>query len=197
MLRENTFEQTIELSEGIGGMDLEEALPMLKESMFKRIIEFAGRLEGIDIDVLGEALEIGRLHRQVEQIVENDIMAARGLNAQQVDIMEYLYHNSECIITPADLADETGLIRSAMTGALDSLEGRGYTVRSPHPSDRRVIVVSLTPTGREAASQLLPERYWKLHTVASALSGRECGELMRIYRKVLDVIVRDITNGRI
>jgi len=160
------------------------------KSTIKGILDFASRLKGIDPQVLQEGLEIAHLHRQVEQVIENDL-AGWGLTARQVEIMESLYHNPEGTMTPADLADEVSLSRSAMTSALDSLEKLGHTVRAPYPSDRRMVAISLTPSGRAFIGQRLPERYRKFHRVMSGLSNRERTLLLRTYRKVLDLVVSD------
>jgi DNA-binding MarR family transcriptional regulator len=168
---------------------------MPTEGTIKRIVEFAGRLKGIDPQVLREGLEIAHLHRQVERVIENDL-AGWGLTARQVEIMESLYHNADGTMTPADLADEVSLTRSAMTSALDSLEKLGYTVRSPHPSDRRMVAISLTPSGRKFISERLPERYEKFHRVMSCLSKNERTLLLRTYRKVIDLLVSGMAEDR-
>ena len=167
---------------------------MPTENTTKRIVEFACRM-GIDQRTLREGLEIAGLHRQVEQVIENDL-AGWGLTARQVEIMESLYHNTDGTMTPADLAVEVALTRSAMTSALDSLEKLGHTVRMPHPTDRRMVAISLTAQGREFISQRLPERYRKFHRVMSCLSSDERTILLRTYRKILDVLVRDIAADR-
>ncbi len=169
---------------------------MPSENAIKRIVEFASRLKGVDPHILQEGLEIAHLHRQVEQIIENDL-SRWGLTARQVEIMESLFHNTEGTMTPADLADEVVLSRSAMTSALDSLEKLGYTMRAPHPSDRRMVAISLTPTGREFISQRLPKRYEKFHRVMSSLSSRERTTLLETYAKIIDLISSDMeANGK-
>ena len=168
---------------------------MPSESTIKRIVEFATRLKGVDPQVLQEGLEIAHLHRRVEQVIENDL-AGWGLTARQVEIMESLYHNAEGTMTPAGLSEEVGLTRSAMTSALDSLEKLGHTVRGPHPSDRRMVAISLTPSGREFISQRLPERYEKFHRVMSSLSSSERTILLRTYRKVIDLLVSGMAEDR-
>lgn len=169
---------------------------MPNENTIKRIMEFASHLEGIDSHVLGDGLEIARLHRQVEQVVENDLMAGWELTARQVEIMESLFHNVQGTPTPAELSEEVGLTRSAMTSALDSLEKLGYTVRGPHPSDRRMIVITLTPSGREFLVKRLPDRYQRLQRVVGALSGQERADLLRAYRKMLDVLICEMVESR-
>src|SRR6516165_6255984 len=44
---------------------------------------------------------------------------------------------------------------SWVTGIVDGLETRGYAKRHPHPSDRRVKVVTLTPLGEKAKGRAL------------------------------------------
>ncbi len=168
---------------------------MPSESTIKRIVEFVSRMEGVDPQILHEGLEIARLHHQLEQIIENDL-ASEGLAARQVEIMESLYHNKEGTMTPAELSDEVSLTRSAMTSALDSLEKLGHTVRMPHPTDRRMVAVSLTPSGREFIRKRLPERYQKFHRIMSSLSKNERTLLVRTYKKMIDILVHEMVEGR-
>lgn len=160
---------------------------MASERTTKRIVEFASRLDGIDAKLIEEGLEIARLHHQVYQLIENDL-ANWGLTARQVEIMESLYHNPDGTMTPADLADEVCLTRSAMTSSLDSLEKLGHTVRMPHPTDRRMVAICLTPSGREFIGQRLPQRYRRFHRVMSGLSAEERAVQLRTYKKVFDLL---------
>lgn len=167
---------------------------MPSESTIKRIVEFASRLKGVDPLILQEGLWIAHLHHHLEQMIEND-SAAWGLTARQVEIMEALYHNAEGTLTPADLSDEVGLTRSAMTSALDCLEKQHYTVRKPHPTDRRMVAISLTASAREFISKRLPERYQKFHRVMNSLSSNERKSLQQTYRKLLDLLKKEIGEG--
>ncbi len=167
---------------------------MPSENTIQRIIEFAGRHDGIDIEVLKDGLELWGLHREVQRLVENDL-AGWGLTPRQVEIMESIYHQTESVMTPADLSDEVGLTRSAMTGALDSLEKFGYVIRGQHPTDRRMVVISLTPSGREFIAEHLVERYRKLFRTMDVLSKKERQLLMKSYRKVIDLLEGEAVRG--
>ena len=48
---------------------------------------------------------------------------------------------------------------SWVTGIVDGLEERGYVKRQPHPTDRRVKVVALTPLGEKAKARALERIY--------------------------------------
>jgi DNA-binding MarR family transcriptional regulator len=167
---------------------------MPNQSTIEGIVSFASRLNGIDLEVLREGLEVARLHRRLEQVIEND-MAGWGLTARQVEILESLYHNAEGALTPAELSAEVGLTRSAMTSSLDSLEKLGHTVRRPHPTDRRMLAISLTPSGRAFIEHRLPERYERIYRLVGRLSKEERTCLLHTYAKVLDFFAADKMEG--
>ncbi|GAA3665450.1 MarR family transcriptional regulator [Nonomuraea antimicrobica] len=56
-------------------------------------------------------------------------------------------------ITPGELADLEKVQPPSMTRVIAALEERGLVARSPHPTDRRQVTVSVT----EAAAKLLKE----------------------------------------
>ena len=55
--------------------------------------------------------------------------------------------------TVGALATATATRPSTLTSLLDRLTRRGYTVRQSDPTDRRSVVVSLTPDGQAAAQR--------------------------------------------
>ncbi len=55
----------------------------------------------------------------------------------------------------AQLQDAFGLRPSTLTNALDRLERREIVVRQLHPADRRTFLLSLTPSGTDAASRVI------------------------------------------
>lgn len=56
--------------------------------------------------------------------------------------------------TVSELGQLIGSPPTTLTSVLDRLERRGHVARNPHPSDRRALVVELTPTGRRAAASV-------------------------------------------
>lgn len=57
-------------------------------------------------------------------------------------------------MSPSELGDRLIVTRATMTGVVDSLERRGFARRSPHPSDRRSVIVEITPAGRDVVQQV-------------------------------------------
>lgn len=75
-----------------------------------------------------------------------------GLTATQAMVMRFLLDRDE--LTSSDLGSRTELDSATMTGILDRLEAAGLIERRPNPSDRRAILVHLTPKGRKTGEEL-------------------------------------------
>jgi MarR family transcriptional regulator, organic hydroperoxide resistance regulator len=56
--------------------------------------------------------------------------------------------------TVSELCAATGSRPSTITSVLDRLERRDHITRGPRPGDRRVVVVELTTSGRQAADTI-------------------------------------------
>lgn len=56
-------------------------------------------------------------------------------------------------LPPNQIAERLIISRATVTGLLDSLERRGYVRRTPHSSDRRMLLIELTDAGRQVAQE--------------------------------------------
>ena len=57
-------------------------------------------------------------------------------------------------MSPSELGERLIVTRAAVTGLLDSLEQRGFVRRSANPTDRRSLVVQITPAGLTVLQEL-------------------------------------------
>ena len=57
-------------------------------------------------------------------------------------------------MSPSELGERLIVTRATVTGVLDSLERRGFVRRSAHPTDRRSVVVAITPAGVEVLHEV-------------------------------------------
>src|ERR687887_539783 len=69
----------------------------------------------------------------------------------------------------AELAQCFGVEKPALTGLVDRVERRGLVRRSPVPGDRRALRVTLTDTGRRAASAFHADATEQLDDLLSPL----------------------------
>jgi DNA-binding MarR family transcriptional regulator len=101
-----------------------------------------------------------------------------------------LLADSERPLPPNEIADHLIITRATVTGLLDSLEQRGYVQRQPHHSDRRMLLIELTDTGRQVARDFRPVVHQHQKVWLQALSEREqqqlIGSLQRLQVTLLD-----------
>ena len=64
--------------------------------------------------------------------------------------------DSDLPLPPNEIASRLIITRATVTGLVDSLERRGYVRRRSHQSDRRMILVEITDTGRQVANAFRP-----------------------------------------
>jgi DNA-binding MarR family transcriptional regulator len=75
------------------------------------------------------------------------LAAAHGLTATALDVLRVLVAHDAA--SQRDLAGELRLAPATLTPVLDALETAGALMRVRDGSDRRVVRVSVTPSGRE------------------------------------------------
>lgn len=79
---------------------------------------------------------------------------SRNLSLNMVWVFECLSEHPEGM-EPAVLAEETNMLRQAMTVVLNDLEKQGLVTREFHPTDRRKKVIRLTSKGGEICRDVL------------------------------------------
>jgi DNA-binding MarR family transcriptional regulator len=87
-----------------------------------------------------------------------------------------------------DLAEALACTRATITGIVDTLEKKALVVRSPHPEDRRSMLVMLTEGGRSLlqSTQGLGETFE--NCCCELLPPDESAELSRLLKKLSDAL---------
>lgn len=86
--------------------------------------------------------------------------------------------DSESPLPPHKIADRLIISRASATGLIDSLERRGYVQRVPHSSDRRMLLVEVTDTGRQVALAFRPIVHQHQKVWLEVLSEKEQQQLI-------------------
>jgi DNA-binding MarR family transcriptional regulator len=92
-----------------------------------------------------------------------------------------------------ELASEERVTQPAITLLVNRLEERGWVKRIPDSSDRRAVLVSLTPQGEEVFEQLRAEYRALLHEEMASLEDSEVATLaaaVTILDKLIDRLGR-------
>src|ERR1700755_859980 len=100
-------------------------------------------------------LSVGRLARRlrVERLGLNETEAALS-DIQLAALAALERHDS---MTPGELAEHEKVQPPSMTRVIAVLEERGLVLRAPHATDRRQVVLTVTPAGRSVV-QLVRRR---------------------------------------
>jgi MarR family transcriptional regulator, lower aerobic nicotinate degradation pathway regulator len=69
-------------------------------------------------------------------------------------------------------------------GVIDRLKARGFVELTRHEVDKRRLLVSLTPEGREAVERLIPLAQKITEETLSPLSAKEIPVFMRLLAKL-------------
>jgi DNA-binding MarR family transcriptional regulator len=84
------------------------------------------------------------------------------------------------------LGDELGLTPRNMTALVDAMEQEGLVARRAHPTDRRAVLVELTPAGLRMADELLEPRIGELTALFDELEPAERERFLAAVRTLLD-----------
>ena len=87
-------------------------------------------------------------------------LAEHGITLGQFDILATLRRNGpKGGLTPTQLLGSVMLSSGGMTSRLDTLERSDWIVRHPDPSDRRGVIIELTPKGRKLIDAATATRF--------------------------------------
>lgn len=148
----------------------------------------AWRQERPDLDVtpLDVLSRISRLARHLD-LARNSAFARHGLEGWEFDVLSALRRSGEPYqLSPGQLVTQTLVTSGTMTNRVDRLVTRGLVGRSPDPSDRRGVIVALTPSGREVVDAAMSDLLDRERLLLSQLPRTERDQLAATLRGLLE-----------
>jgi MarR family transcriptional regulator, 2-MHQ and catechol-resistance regulon repressor len=89
---------------------------------------------------------------RVYEFRDRDRICCFDISVTQCYALEALARRDD--VTLNDLAAELYLDKSTASRVVDALERKGYVARSPHPRDRRAVLLEATAAGKELLKQV-------------------------------------------
>lgn len=146
-----------------------------------------------DVHQIGELMNaLGGL-REAERRLNEAARRYMRLNETDMRALHFLIvtgHAGEQV-TPGQLAQHLGISTASTTKLLDRLERGGHVVRSPHPTDRRALTVSITPDTARAAHESVGRQQARRVRAAARLSTSERDIVIRFLREMTDDLEGD------
>lgn len=144
-------------------------------------------LERPDLDVspMGVIGRISRLSRVLEQTIDQ-VFHTYELSRGGFDVLAALRRSgSPYHLTPTELYNSLLISSGATTNRVDRLEERGLVARVPDPTDRRGVLVALTPAGKRLVDRVIEAHLENEHRLLEHLNATERKQLGQLLRKLL------------
>ncbi len=162
-------------------------MPATPDDEVDRIVA-AWRRERPDLDVapLQVLSRITRLARHLD-LARGSAFALHGLEGWEFDVLSALRRSGEPYqLSPGQLVTQTLVTSGTMTNRVDRLATRGFVERSPDPTDRRGVIVALTPTGRRVVDSALADLLARERELLSKLPEGQTEQLAATLRGLLE-----------
>lgn len=139
----------------------------------------------LDLSPMAVLSRVTRLSRLLDR-ARQDAFAAHGVVAWEFDVLAALRRAGEPYqLSPGRLLRETLVTSGTMTNRVDRLVTRGLVRRSPDPSDRRGVLVSLTDAGRDVVDGALETLLRHESELLDGLDRAEREELSGLLRALM------------
>ncbi|AUG77172.1 MarR family transcriptional regulator [Kitasatospora sp. MMS16-BH015] len=130
----------------------------------------------------------GRVYRLAKAVGDRTerAYAAYGIGRGEFDVLATLRRSGEpYTLSPRELTATLMLTTGGMTGRLDKLEKAELLTRSPDPTDRRALRVTLTPAGLDLIDQAVGAGLVAQQAVLDGLTPAEVETLNDLLRRLL------------
>ncbi|MEZ0064445.1 DNA-binding MarR family transcriptional regulator [Streptacidiphilus sp. MAP12-20] len=140
-----------------------------------------------DLDTAPMALvgRLNRFHAHVDAALR-EYFAENGLDFSEFDVLATLRRSGEPYELNARALLKSAMVTSgAITNRVDKLAAKGLVERRPCPTDRRAVLIRLTPAGKELIDAVAPGHIRNEERLVAALTPAERDQLSGLLRKLL------------
>jgi DNA-binding MarR family transcriptional regulator len=165
-------------------------LLMLKDlPRYECLLEAAREFPDLDPSATEVFLHLLRTGDEAFRVVEAHL-ARHEITQGRFGVLMALWGNCQregkaVPLSPAEIADRTGVTRATITGLIDTLERSGLVTRTPHSDDRRMTCVVITARGEKLLQKILPEHFRQMAWLMAPLDEGERKTFMGLLMKVL------------
>ena len=147
----------------------------------------AWRRERPDLDVgpLEVLSRVSRLARHLD-LARRQAFETHDLEPWEFDVLAALRREGPpYALSPGRLLQVTLVTSGTMTNRVDRLAARGFVERQPSSTDRRGVIVRLTPLGLRSVDAAMEELLAHEHDILGGLDASERAALTSALRRIL------------
>ena len=146
---------------------------------------WARERDDLDLGPVAVFSRISRLAHHVDR-ARRQAFTAHDIESWEFDVLAALRRAGRPYeLSPGRLLRETLVTSGTMTNRVDRLAIRGLVERHPDPSDRRGVLVRLTPEGKEAVDGAFAALLDAERELLTGLSEKDQTELADLLRRLL------------
>ncbi len=140
----------------------------------QELVDYSGMDEG-EIDQIVRVLQSIRHWREAEQRMSLSSRNHMRLNENDMKALRFLVicKNQGLVATPGSLSEYLDISSASTTKLLDRLEDAGHIERSPHPSDRRALMITITQKTHQRVHDTVGRTHARRFDVAAQLTPDE------------------------
>lgn len=143
---------------------------LLKELPTSKSLEkFVKRYPDADIKAISDFVNLLRACSDISDALDK-LLVQHSLLQGRWWVLVLLMRQDDVTSSPTDLAEKAGVTKATMTGFIDGLERDGLVQRLMDTSDRRKLLIRLTPVGQKKLDEVMPNYYRKVKALMSCLS---------------------------
>ena len=135
-------------------------------------------------------LKIKLIHETIRKKANSELQELDLTFAQHHTIL-YLAHRDDHTAELKALEREFCVAQATMAGIAQRLEAKGYVRSFPHPGDKRIKLIQLTPQGVALAEQSRQKMKSRSEEMLAGLTEPEVAELNRLLDRVYQNIMEE------
>jgi DNA-binding MarR family transcriptional regulator len=123
--------------------------------------------------------------------IGSERLVRQGISMTQLHVLHLLDHHGE--MPMSRLAEMLDVSLSNGSGLIDRIEERGFVERIRVPSDRRMVMVRLTPAGRQTLDEIETVREEVLRRVLDQLDATQLTGVARAMADLREAVAATLT----
>jgi DNA-binding MarR family transcriptional regulator len=145
-------------------------------------------------ELVDEVVHLARAHEAANDAFDEVAREKLGVNRTDLRCLNIVENHGP--ITAGKLAELSGLTTAAVTSVLDRLEKAGYARRTRDGSDRRQVIVEITPLLAERATPIWGPLGDEARATLARMSVEQLESLTRFYRLGIELNEKHIDRVR-
>ena len=134
-----------------------------------------------------------RSYRLAEGDMRRRTQTSMNMGESDLSAVRMMFESRESGVSmsPTDLAKRLHISTASTTLLIDRLVSSGHVVRSPHPTDRRSVVLTPTKASNDEMQSTLGAMHDEMMDIAQALSAADATIILGFLRR-MNTVVSDI-----